>query len=46
MVAALRLIALLQAGPELHVSVDQDRIAVGDEVSGTTTLFEIASLRG
>ena len=32
MVAALRLIALLQATPELHVSVDQDRIAVGEEV--------------
>ncbi|HEX2251212.1 MAG TPA: BatD family protein, partial [Gemmatimonadales bacterium] len=32
MVAALRLIALLQAAPELHVSVDQDRIAVGEEI--------------
>jgi hypothetical protein len=32
LVAALLLLALLQAAPELHVSVDQDRIPVGEEV--------------
>ena len=32
MVATVLLLALVQAAPELHVSVDQDRIPVGEEV--------------
>jgi hypothetical protein len=32
LVTALLLVALLQGGPDLHASVDQDRVAVGEEV--------------
>ena len=32
MVAALLLLAFLQGAPELHVSIDQDRVAVGEEI--------------
>jgi len=31
-VTGLLLLALLQGGPELHVSIDQDHIAVGEEI--------------